>query len=238
MCLVFISFQTQGSDRLLIGANREEAFSRPATSPVCARRGRLRCLLAGADHGPDGTFPELGTWLGVNEKRMAVAVTNRRDGVLPPERQVRSRGLLAARLLGRSQPGPAAQFAAAQLEKGGYGGCNVLVANSRAAFVVQAPGAESVSVVELTGGTHAMTSLDLDDQSDARIQLVQAKLRSNDFVASAAWICRDDAIVVAGRERGTVSSSLIVGGDEMVLFHIRGDPRHHDYQEYRLFRFG
>jgi uncharacterized protein with NRDE domain len=234
LCLVFISFRTQGADRLSIGANREESFARPTTSPVCARQRRLRCLLAGADHGPDGTFPEMGTWLGVNEKGMAVAVTNRRDSVLAPSEQVRSRGLLAVSLLGRGEPARAARFAAAQLARGGHGGCNFLVANARAAFVVQSPGAGRVSVVKLTHGSHAMTNLDLDDRADPRIQLVHAELGANDFIATAARLCRDDRIVIAGETRGTVSSSLICVGGEIVLYHIEGDPRQDDYQEYRL----
>jgi uncharacterized protein with NRDE domain len=234
MCLVFISFQTQAADQLLIGANREESLARPTTSPVCLARPAVRCLVAGADHGPDGAFPEIGTWLGVNEKKLAVAVTNRRDGELPWADQIRSRGLLAARLLGRSQPGPAAQFAASQLAQGGYGGCNFLFANPKTAWVVQAPGARQISIVKLQPGIHAMTNLDLDDDADPRIRLVRANLQPEDFISSAKRICRHDQIVISGIERGTVSSSLILAGGEIVLYHVVGDPRRQDYQEYRL----
>jgi len=234
MCLVFISFQTQGGDRLLIGANREESRTRPLTSPVCCRRRSVRCLLAGADHGPDGSFPEMGTWLGVNEHRLAVAVTNRRDGELPWVDQVRSRGLLAVELLCRDQPEPAARFACSELARGGYGGCNFLIANPDAAFVVHAPGARQISVVKLDPGIHAMTNLDLDDDADPRIRFVRANLDPADFIASAGRICRDEGIVITGVERGTVSSSLILAGNEIVLYHNLGVPRGRDYQEYRL----
>src|SRR4051812_12285884 len=113
MCLVFIGFRIEQSPPVLIGANREESRRRPMTSPVCARIGpqSLRCLLAGADHGPDGTFPQAGTWLGVNEVGMAVAVTNRSDGELPWEEQTRSKGLLAVDLLGFRHPEAAVRFA-------------------------------------------------------------------------------------------------------------------------------
>ena len=103
MCLVFIAYRTDGCAPVMIGANREESRRRPVTSPVCCRVRSLRCLLAGADHGPDGTFPEMGTWLGVNEAGLAVAVTNRNDGELAWEDQTRSRGLLAVNLLGFDQ---------------------------------------------------------------------------------------------------------------------------------------
>jgi len=234
MCLVFISFQTKGADRLMIGANREESRGRPLTSPVCCRRQSVRCLLAGADHGPDGTFPEMGTWLGVNERRLAVAVTNRRDGELAWVDQVRSRGLLAALLLGRDQPEPAALFARSELARGGYGGCNFLIAGPDAAFIVHAAGARQLSLVKLQPGIHAMTNLDVDDDGDPRIRFVLDNLDPADFIASSGRICRDESIVITGVERGTVSSSLILAGDEVVLYHILGVPSGRDYQEYRL----
>src|SRR5436190_22346319 len=146
MCLVFIAYRLERSAPVLIGANREESRRRPTTSPVCCRSGSLRCLLAGADHGPDGSFPAMGTWLGVNEAGMAVAVTNRSDGELAWEDQTRSRGLLAVELLGFDRPERATRWARAELASGGFGGCNYLIAGRDTAFIVQAPGAEQISV--------------------------------------------------------------------------------------------
>src|SRR5262249_28333290 len=130
MCLVFIGFRIEGCPPVMIGANREESRRRPMTSPVCSRIGpdSLRCLLAGGDHAPDGTFPRMGTWLGVNEAGMAVAVTNRSDGELAYEEQTRSKGLLAVDLLGFRRPEDAVHFASSELASGGFGGCNYLMA--------------------------------------------------------------------------------------------------------------
>ena len=175
----------------------------------------------------------MGTWLGVNETKLAVAVTNRRDGELPWEEQTRSR-LLAVRLLGHNQPERAAQFARAELAPGGYGGCNLLIANPDAAFVVHAAGARQISVVKLNPGVHAMTNLDVDDDADPRIRFVRADLEPERFVVSSQRICSDESIVIDGPERGTVSSSLILAGHEIVLYHILGTPDGSDYQEYRL----
>jgi len=234
MCLVFISFQTRGNAPVMIGANREEHRRRPKTSPVCCRSGSSRCLLAGADFGPDGSFSALGTWLGVNDAGLTVAVTNRGDGELPWADQYRSRGLLAVDLLQYDNPARAARAARSQLEGGGFGGSNFLVADSHTAFVVQAPGARRVSVVSLEPGTHAMTNYDVDDGADSRIRLVRSALRPADFLASAGQICRDPRVLIKGGERGTVSSSLILGGRDVVLFHISGDPAGRDYEEFRL----
>src|SRR3954463_3633556 len=123
MCLVSLAFQVNDDAPVMLGANREEVRRRPSTPPVCCRSGSMHCLLAGADRGPDGTFPEIGTWLGVNEAGLVVAVTNRRDGELSWAEQVRSRGLLAVALLGFDEPERAAQFAQGGLARGVYGGC-------------------------------------------------------------------------------------------------------------------
>jgi uncharacterized protein with NRDE domain len=234
MCLVFISFQTHGNRPIMIGANREEHRRRPKTSPVCCRSGSRRCLLAGADFGPDGSFPAMGTWLGVNDAGLILAVTNRSDGELPWADQYRSRGLLAVDLLQYDNPGRAARAARSQLEEGGFGGSNFLVADSHAAFVVQAPGARRVSVVSLEPGTHAMTNFDVDDGTDSRIRLVRSALQPGNFLDSAGQICRDPRVLIRGGERGTVSSSLILAGGDVVLFHISGDPAGRDYDQFRL----
>jgi uncharacterized protein with NRDE domain len=234
MCLVFIAYQTEGNPPVMIGANREESRRRPTTSPVCCRRGEVRCLIAGADHGPDGSFPEMGTWLGVNEAGLAVAVTNRADTELPWALQVRSRGLLAVELLGYASAEAALHRAESELSGPGYGGCNFLIAQARAAFVMQAPGARTVSVVRLESGTHAMTNLDLDDAADPRIRLVRAELDAVRFRSSAGRICRDERIVDPGDARGTICSSLIVAAGEILFYHIEGDPRRRGYAEFRL----
>ena len=49
-------------------------------------------------------------------------------------------------------------------------------------------------------------------------------------------ICRDERVVVAGPERGTVSSSLVLVGPEIRLYHVTGDPRGGDYEVIVPFR--
>jgi uncharacterized protein with NRDE domain len=235
MCLVFLAFRVNDDDPVMLGANREESRRRPTTPPVCTRSGSMRCLLAGADRGPDGRFPEIGTWLGVNEAGLVVAVTNRRDGELAWEDQVRSRGLLAVALLGSDDPERAARFAEADLARGGYGGCNYLIADRQAAYIVRAPGARDITVSGLSPGVYAMTNLELDDGKDPRIRLVHEHLEPEQFVVSAGRVCRDERIVIDDVDRGTVSSSLILVGGEIRFFHKRGDPRSCEYLAFRPF---
>ena len=80
-----------------------------------------------------------------------------------------------------------------------------------------------------------MTNLDVDDPADPRIRLVAANLDPRNFAASAGAICRDDRIVIAGGDRGTISSSLILAGETIAMDHVLGDPREAvDYRRFRL----
>ena len=235
MCLVFLAFQTDADFPVLLGANREEARSRPTTPPVCVGSAPLRCILAGADHGPDGTFPLLGTWLGVNEAGLVVAVTNRQDTELAPSQQTRSRGWLTVSLLGFNDPHEAAGFAQTELAGGGYGGCNYLIVDRRDALVVRAPGAAQVSVQTLSPGNHAMTNLDVDDPDDPRVRFVHETLEPERFIDSARRICRDKRVVIRDIDQGTVSSSLVLVGDEIRFHHLNGDPAAGEYEEVGAF---
>ncbi len=79
-----------------------------------------------------------------------------------------------------------------------------------------------------------MTNLDLDDPDDPRIRLARELFDPHEFPASAARVCRDGRIVLAGAERGTISSTLISIGPEIVFDHVRGDPRAREYDRYRF----
>ena len=218
----------------MIGANREEFSRRPTTSPVCCRSGSIRCLLAGADHGPDGTFPEMGTWLGVNECGLVVAVTNRSDGELRWEDQTRSRGLLVIDLLGLDDPEQTARYGEQALAQGGYGGTDLLIANPESAFVIEAPGVRRITTRAIDSGVHAITNLDLDDKNDARISFVRENLDPAHFVSSAQSLCRHEKIIITGAERVTTSSSLVLVGREILLNHVQGNPNQDVYRLYRL----
>lgn len=72
---------------LVVGANRDESFSRASAAPFELKPG----VLAGKD------LVSGGTWLGVNKHGLFVAVTNRRSP--PPTSASLSRGLLALETL-------------------------------------------------------------------------------------------------------------------------------------------
>jgi uncharacterized protein with NRDE domain len=180
----------------------------------------------------------MGTWLGVNETGLVVAVTNRSDGELRWEEQVHSRGLLAVALLGFDDPAQAARHAENTLSLGGYGGSNFLIASPKSGFIVHASDSKRVTVGEIHQGIHVITNLDLDDASDRRIAFVREHLDPDPahFLTSAQSICRSDRIIITGPDRGTVSSSQIIVGQEIVLHHVLGNPNRGGYYAFALSR--
>jgi uncharacterized protein with NRDE domain len=120
MCLLVLAWRSHPRYRLVVAANRDEYHDRPA-----AALGRWTApadILAGRDLRAGGT------WLGVDRQRRFGVVTNFRDLVrAPPEAP--SRGHLIPRYLG----GAAAAgdyLATLQPEAAGYGGFNLLLADS------------------------------------------------------------------------------------------------------------
>src|SRR5262249_28945071 len=111
-------------------------------------------------------------------------------------------------------------------------------ANRESALVVQAPGPRRIAVERLSPGVHALTTGNLDDPDDPRIQIARETLDPAQFMTSAQRICRDERIVVAGRERGTVSSSLVLVGGDICFHHLLGDPRVGAYEMIRPFEGG
>src|SRR5262245_66536946 len=127
MCLLALFFRAVDDAPLVIGANREERYDRPATPPQHVQEGPLR-FVAGLDRVAGGT------WLGVNERGVVIAVTNRGKADVPPDPP--SRGLLARRLLGCATARVAVDLAARELGTNRYAGCNVVCADAERLVVI------------------------------------------------------------------------------------------------------
>src|SRR5262249_6939887 len=128
MCLLVLMYRVVEDAPLIVGANREELYSRGGEPPQ---------LLVGPGSAVGGRDPVSGgTWLGVNSRGVLVAVTNRPKSQ-PPERP-RSRGLLVRDLLGCPTAKIAAEAAARELDRGNYAGCNVVCADADNVLVLHA----------------------------------------------------------------------------------------------------
>lgn len=202
MCLLVVSYRTDPGAPIMVAANREERYDRPA-EPAALRDGPPR-VLCGID------LEAGGTWLGVNERGLLVAVTNRPGSDRPDG--ARSRGLLCRDLLACAGAEDAAALAARELASGRYAGANFVCLDAGRGAVVE--GRRDPRPVE--PGLHVMTNGDLDDPDDPRValarRLVEAARRHPPaaFARVAAAVCGHPDLVVRADGRGTVSSELMV----------------------------
>jgi uncharacterized protein with NRDE domain len=210
MCVLAIQYKTAADAPLLLAENREEQVDRPSQPPrIQSGRPRVVC---GIDRKAGGT------WLGVNQHGLVVAVANRPKAAVPTE--PRSRGLLCRELLGLDSAKKAARHAARELAKGAYAGASYVCADSEHGLVVY--GGDTVEVVELSPGLHLLSNGNLNDYQDERQEFARRMLtllRLDSAVAFLAVASRTFSrkpnaagrrgMVITGSEYGTVSSTLL-----------------------------
>lgn len=236
MCLLAIVWRVVREASLVVAANREEAYARAGTPPqLVADRTRF---VAGLDPQAGGT------WLGVNQHGLLVAVANRiKSQVLATPR---SRGLLVRDLLQCASAKEAVEQAAAELDKRLYAGCNLLCADRVSAQVIHA--GDWLQVWPLPAGIHVLASRNLNNDADPRIAYALARLGRLPLGASlAVWIeelkalcgkTGDDEsppICLRGSLGGTVSSSIIALGERLqdgAYLHAQGPPDRTPYEDY------
>jgi transport and Golgi organization protein 2 len=210
MCVLAIQYKTARDAPILVASNRDEFYDRP-TQPPRIQSGRPR-VICGIDRKAGGT------WLGVNQFGLFIAVANRPKAVIPLE--ARSRGLLCRDLLNAETARKAADHAARELATGHYAGANYVCADAKNALVVQ--GDETIETIELDPGLHVLSGTRVDDSNDERQEFVRRLLtlqRLDSAVAFLAVASRtfsrkaDDngrrGVVIHGPDFGTVSSTLL-----------------------------
>jgi hypothetical protein len=210
MCMLAILYRVAKNTPILLAANREEDITRP-TQFLKIQSGSPR-IVCGGDKVAGGT------WLGVNQFGLVVAVTNRAR-VRPPL-EPRSRGLLCRELLNSRNARDAAAHASRELMTGRYAGANYLCADGKYAAVVY--GGPRVEIHELQPGLHTLSNGNLNDPHDDRHDFVRRMLTLHTLdsavtflaVASRAFSRKADSegrrgVVLTGAGFGTVSSTLI-----------------------------
>jgi uncharacterized protein with NRDE domain len=234
MCLLALFFRVVEDAPVVAGANREEMYSRGGEPPQVLDG---RCPAVGGVDSLAG-----GTWFGVNQHGVVVAVTNRPKSEMPA--QPRSRGLLARELLGDATAAAAAAHAARELERRCYAGCNILCADLQSAHVVH--GGDWLRIRPLPPGLHVLTSHDVNDASDRRLGhalwwLGQRNYASaEECVLALEELCAqrgngDPPMCLHGERSGTVSSSVVVLRSPLAgssYFHAQGPPDRTPYADY------
>lgn len=116
MCILFVAYKVHPDYPLILLANRDEFWSRPAEKAHFWPEAPY--VLAGRDKSAGGT------WLGINRRGQLAAVTNYRDN--PRRKAPRSRGELVSRfLLDHEEPEKYLQGVSDR--QGEYSGYNLLV---------------------------------------------------------------------------------------------------------------
>ncbi|MCG8583992.1 MAG: NRDE family protein [Pirellulales bacterium] len=236
MCLLAIQFDPAEDSPILVMATREEFYDRPSTPPAI-HSGRPRVLCPTDDRAG-------GTWIGVNQKGVFVAVTNRKRRN-PPAAPI-SRGLLCRQLLECWSAEDALSLAEKELRTGNYDGANFVIADLDQAGVIY--GDEMVDRIPLEAGLHFITDGNLNNPRDERQGLARRLLTLQQldtavaFLAVASNVCARRSIgpnrpeiVMRGKDRGTVSATLIAVGKkprDAVFQYAPGPPDETSFEDY------
>ncbi|MFT5522146.1 MAG: hypothetical protein ACI9G1_003420 [Pirellulaceae bacterium] len=236
MCVLAIQYQLVPESPILVAANREEYYDRPTQLPSI-QSGKPR-VLSGIDQQGGGT------WLGVNQHGLFVAASNRMK--LIPPLAPRSRGALSRDLLRCTSARQAVNVAMEELSTNKYDGVNFVCADFNQGWVVH--GGDQIEVVELNPGLSIIGSRDLDDPRDDRVKLCRRLLTLQTldspvkFLAVASKVFARApsppgraSMVMRGKERGTVSSTLIALGKkprDAIYQYAAGAPDQVKYKDF------
>ena len=219
MCTLALYYQSFDGYPLVVAANRDEHYDRPAAPP-----GLLDgkpAILAGRDLRAGGT------WLGVNEHGLLAGILNRRaDG--DPRPNARSRGLLCLDILARKSAAQARAFA--QAHRADYQPFTLLAVDENEAWSGYNT-ADDIEVNPLGPGLHVFSNTgesdatsDKRDRAYGRFAALAVELQKSlatDGCLRLQSVLNDhslgdgsndprDAICMHGENSGTVSSSIIL----------------------------
>lgn len=245
MCTLALYFQIADNFPLLVAANRDERYDRPAAPPMVLNTKPK--VLAGTDLRAGGT------WLGVNEHGVLAAILNRRsDETTDPP--TRSRGLLCRDLLARKSVAAAREFL--EIQRQAYQPFTVVFADSNDAwFAFNTTGA--ITIAKLSPGLHVFSNAAMHDEYSEKRQrayslFAEAQPQQEElsgppslWMDAFAKALSDhtsgdgpgdprDAICVHGDVSGTVSSSIILFSKtarQFRTFYCAGAPCQNPFSE-------
>ncbi|WP_330632371.1 NRDE family protein [Halocatena halophila] len=233
MCTIVLAYQQFESTPLLIGANRDERYDRPSAPPQLLDESTT--ILAPRDQSAGGT------WIGVNEAGLIVALTNRWGA--PAGTGERSRGLLVRDLLDHGDAQSAARATERELDTTLYDGFYLVCADENNAILIENSGGPLIRT--LTPGVHVVMNVGYDtsyripsehaesaQQQAANGRELLALLRTEPDEAPASWRDRtatalsnhDRGVCVHGDGFGTRSSSLIQVSDDAINYWFADGP--------------
>jgi uncharacterized protein with NRDE domain len=165
MCTLILLDRVVPGFPVVVAANRDEFFARPAAPPA---------LFPSAEGKPAYLAPQDleagGTWMGVNASGLFVGLTNRPVAVRDPS--ARSRGLLVLDALGADS----AEATARELERQRgqvYTPFNLLAADGGDTWLAQRT-SEGQTIRRLDPGVHVVCNRDPDDATSGKVRRIAA----------------------------------------------------------------
>jgi uncharacterized protein with NRDE domain len=232
MCVLAVGVRLADSLPIVLAANRDEYYDRPSEPP----------RLLAANPGVFGGFDPRGggTWLGINEHGVVVALTNRYVAI--PERAgLPSRGGLCLQALCAASAREAVARVAGMVAGADYNGFSLVALDRVHAWRISNPAEHGPA--ELTPGWHVVANAGFDDPDDPRVARARQLLADiaptpGDRLPEALFhLCRDhgdprssepvmDALCVHRPQAGTRSASVVLveASGKAAFWHAEGAP--------------
>jgi uncharacterized protein with NRDE domain len=241
MCTLVISRRPRATWPLLLAANRDELYGRPALAPGRHWPDRPH-IRAGLDLRAGGA------WLGVSDAGVVAGLLNR-HGTFRLDPGSRSRGDIVLRALDHASAGRSAEAFAA-LDPTGWRPFNLIVADADDAFWLCHRGGRAVAVTAIPPGLHMIEGGDLDAEASPRLRHYRPRFsavcrpdpeagrwqgwqeiladRAGPAGRPEAAMCLAEISIPGAGLAGTVSSALVALprqiGTPAVFLHAEGPP--------------
>jgi len=246
MCVFSVAYRVWPDCPIFVLTNRDESTERPTLSPRIFESTTPKGArwFGGADQRAGGT------WLGVNEHGLLVAVTNRKTTSVPAN--PRSRGLLCRDLLECVSVKSALDRLGNELSDHAYAGFNLILLTARRAHAFIREVADETRMHKLKPGIHTIGNGHLNASDDLRVQrtqtLVEEMVRCGghnwtNWVEQAKTICRTHAdadkpgICLHGDGWETVGSTIVglpLDPRQSVYHYAAGPPCRTPYVDYTV----
>jgi uncharacterized protein with NRDE domain len=186
VCLLIMLAQTHPSFPLVVAANRDELFDRPAVPMTVLRAGGPR-VLGGRDELAGGT------WLAVNDAGVIAGITNRPTpaGRDPTKR---SRGELPIALARHTSAAAAVEAFGSQVCPSDYNSASLLVGDRDTVFAIDMTGHDSPVIRPLPAGIHILENRPVGTES-RKANHVRHLLAGVDRLADGPQIRRLQAVL-------------------------------------------